>query len=170
MVAIATNVVESLANLGLTLAVAESCTGGLIGSLLTDVPGSSRIFPGGVVAYGNQPKRELLGVPADLLVAHGAVSGEAAAAMAEGVRHAFGTDFGLGVTGITGPTGGSGEKPIGTVFIACASAEGVDIEHHQWTGDDDGQGESAVSLRERNKRKSAMAALALALRCATGGP
>jgi PncC family amidohydrolase len=164
MVTIAARVVETLSNLGLTIAVAESCTGGLIGSLITDVPGSSRVFPGGVVAYANAPKRELLGVPAELLVAHGAVSGEAAAAMAEGVRRALGTDIGLSVTGIAGPTGGSAEKPVGTVFIACAAAEGVTVERHQWTGDDNGPSENGSPLREHNKHKSALAALELVLR------
>lgn len=164
MTAIATQVVETLSNLGLTLAVAESCTGGLIGSLITDVPGSSRVFPGGVVAYANGPKRELLGVPADLLVAHGAVSREAAAAMAEGVRRALGTDIGVGVSGITGPTGGTPEKPIGTVFIACAAPSGVSVEHHQWTSDEEAGNGNGVPLRERNKQKSAMAALELVLR------
>ncbi len=164
MVTIVTHVVETLSRLGLTLAVAESCTGGLIGHLLTDVPGSSRVFPGGIVAYGNQPKLELLGVPADLLVAHGAVSGEVAAAMAEGVRRALGADIGVGVTGITGPTGGTEEKPVGTVFIACSAAEGVTVERYQWTGDGAADTEDGSPLREHNKHKSAMAALELVLR------
>lgn len=150
---IATALVQSFTEKGETLAVAESCTGGLIGSLLTDVPGSSRVFPGGVVAYGNRPKREVLGIDAELLFAHGAVSAEAASAMAEAVRGLLHTDAGLGVTGIAGPTGGSAQKPIGTVFIACASATGTVVERHRWTGD-----------RETYKHKTALAALELAMR------
>jgi nicotinamide-nucleotide amidase len=165
MIAVASRVVEALARRGMT--VAESCTGGLIGHLLTDVPGSSAVFPGSIVAYGNQPKRDLLGVPDDLLVAYGAVSAEVATAMAEGVRRAFGADIGIGVTGITGPTGGSKEKPIGTVFIAC-SAEGTTVEHHQWNGEGRDDADRDSSVREYNKNRSASAALELILRCAGG--
>jgi PncC family amidohydrolase len=159
---LAEQVVKTLTDAGLTVAVAESCTGGLVGHLLTDVPGSSRVFPGGIVAYANRPKRELLGVPADVLQAHGAVSAEAVAAMAEGVRRALGTDIGVAISGITGPTGGSEEKPIGTVFIACAAPSGLTVERHQWT--DDGAEEPSGTHRERNKQKSAAAALDLVLR------
>lgn len=152
MVTLAEELVRLLAAQGRTLAVAESCTGGLVGSLLTDVPGSSRVFPGGVVAYANAPKRQVLGVPPTVLAEHGAVSGEVATAMAQGVCRLLDSDFGLGITGITGPTGGSEDKPIGTVFIACAGPAGVTVERHEWTGD-----------REHNKQKSAMAALTLVL-------
>jgi nicotinamide-nucleotide amidase len=153
MVTLAEQVVRTLSAQGRTLAVAESCTGGLVGSLLTDIPGSSRVYPGGVVASANAPKRQVLGVPATLLAEHGAVSGEVAAAMAEGVCRLLDAEYGLGITGITGPTGGTDEKPVGTVFIACAGPNGVTVERHQWTGD-----------REHNKHKSAMAALTLVLR------
>jgi PncC family amidohydrolase len=167
MIATAAQVVETLSRRGLTVAVAESCTGGLIGHLLTDVPGSSRVYPGGIVAYGNQPKRDLLGVPAELLIAHGAVSAEVASAMAEGVRRAFGANIGIGVTGITGPTGGSEEKPIGTVYIAC-SAAGVIVERHQWTSESSEAVEDGSGTRDFNKRRSASAALEMILRCAGG--
>jgi nicotinamide-nucleotide amidase len=166
MNALAVQVVETLSRRGLTVAVAESCTGGLIGHLLSDVPGSSRVFPGGIVAYGNQSKIDLLAVPAELLMAHGAVSAEVASAMAEGVRRVFGADIGIGVSGIIGPTGGSEEKPIGTVYIACA-AQRVCVERHQWTGEGD-QAAGGHAIREVNKRRSASAALELILRCAGG--
>jgi PncC family amidohydrolase len=165
---LAGEVVKALSERGLTLAVAESCTGGLIGHLLTDVPGSSRVYPGGVVAYGNQPKRDLLGVSVELLAAHGAVSSDAAVAMAEGVRSALGADVGLGVTGIAGPTGGSTDKPVGTVFLACVGASGVLVERHHWTSNDDPGDLSGSPLREHNKHKSAMAALDLVLRQVSG--
>jgi nicotinamide-nucleotide amidase len=168
MLSVAARVVEVLDRRGLTLAVAESCTGGLIGHLLTDVPGSSRVFPGGIVAYGNQPKRDLLGVSADLLQIHGAVSGETALAMAEGVRRAMQTDVGVGVTGIAGPTGGSADKPVGTVFIAYAGPGGGDVERHAWVTEPDAGFDNGSALREHNKHKSALAALALVLRMVEG--
>ena len=105
---------------GFTLAVAESCTGGLISERLTDVSGSSSYFLEGVVAYSNDAKIRSLGVDEELIARHGAVSGEVAEAMAEGVRRRADADFGLSVTGIAGPTGGSAEKPVGLVFIALA--------------------------------------------------
>jgi nicotinamide-nucleotide amidase len=105
---------------GFTLAVAESCTGGLIAGRLTDVPGSSVYFKEGVVAYSNEAKIRSLGVDAELIMRHGAVSAPVAEAMAEGVRRRADTDFGLSVTGIAGPGGGTEEKPVGLVFIALA--------------------------------------------------
>ncbi|MCX8032301.1 MAG: competence/damage-inducible protein A [Thermoleophilia bacterium] len=113
---------------GLTVAVAESCTGGLLGRRLTDVPGSSRYFLGGVIAYDNRVKERLLGVPAELLASKGAVSQEVAEAMAQGVRHLLGTDCGLATTGIAGPEGGTPEKPVGLVFVACATSTRVTVE------------------------------------------
>ena len=105
---------------GFTLAVAESCTGGLIASRLTEVPGSSNYFMEGVVTYSNEAKVRLLDVPSELLEEYGAVSAPVAEAMAEGVRVRAGTDFGLSVTGVAGPGGGTEEKPVGLVFIALS--------------------------------------------------
>ena len=118
-----------------TVAVAESCTGGLLGHRLTNVPGSSAVFPGGVLAYHNRPKRELLGVPAVILDEHGAVSAACAEAMARGVRRALGADFGLAITGVAGPGGGSRQKPAGTVYIAVATATTVRAEHYVFGGE-----------------------------------
>ncbi|HYN84271.1 MAG TPA: competence/damage-inducible protein A [Pyrinomonadaceae bacterium] len=109
-----------LAVAGFTLAVAESCTGGLIAQRLTEVPGSSTYFMEGAVTYSNESKVRLLGVPMDLIAEHGAVSAEVAEAMAEGARLRAQTDFGLAVTGIAGPGGGSEEKPVGLVYIALS--------------------------------------------------
>jgi nicotinamide-nucleotide amidase len=105
---------------GHTLATAESCTGGLLAGRITEVPGSSEYFLEGVVSYSNEAKVDLLGVPKELIEAHGAVSEEVAAAMAQGIRKRAGSTFGIGVTGIAGPGGGSEEKPVGLVYIALA--------------------------------------------------
>ena len=118
----------------LTLAVAESCTGGLIGHRLTNVPGASDYFLGGVVSYSNAAKCDLLRVPAEVLAQKGAVSLEAARDMARGVREVFHADLGLAVTGIAGPSGGSPAKPVGTVFIGLATAAGEDIWHCHFYG------------------------------------
>jgi len=111
---------QMLAERGMTIAVAESCTGGLIASRITDNPGSSTYFAGGVVAYSNAAKSELLGVPAAVLEEHGAVSDPVVRAMAEGVRERFGVDIGIATTGISGPDGGTAAKPVGLVHIALA--------------------------------------------------
>jgi nicotinamide-nucleotide amidase len=105
-----------------TLAVAESCTGGLVGSLLTDVPGSSAYFGRSLVTYANDAKQELLAVSREALDAHGAVSGPVARQMARGVRDTAGATWGVATTGIAGPTGGTEEKPVGTVYIGVAYA------------------------------------------------
>jgi len=118
-----------LAVAGYTVSVAESCTGGLIAQRLTDIPGSSKYFIEGVVAYSNEAKTRTLGVGAKLLQQHGAVSAEVAEAMAEGIRKRAGTDFGLSVTGIAGPDGGSEEKPVGLVYIALS--DDAHIEHRR---------------------------------------
>jgi len=121
-----------LADRGLTVAVAESCTGGLIGKLLTDVPGSSEYFVGGWITYSNEAKIRDLGVPAGLIASHGAVSKPVAAAMARGARQRSGADLAVAVTGIAGPTGGSVEKPVGLVHIAVADETDCPCERHVW--------------------------------------
>ena len=118
-----------------TLAVAESCTGGLIAHRLTNIPGSSDYFERGVVVYSNRAKTEILKVPEELLAAVGAVSGPVAEKMAEGVRQISRSTLGLGVTGIAGPGGGSAEKPVGTVFIALASPRGTVSRKYRFWGD-----------------------------------
>lgn len=117
-----------------TLTVAESCTGGLIGHLITMNPGSSSYFLGGVIAYSDTSKMEMLEVPLDTLRRQGAVSERTALAMASGVRNAFGADFGLAVTGIAGPSGGSDAKPVGTVFIAVVGELDERVETFLLTG------------------------------------
>jgi nicotinamide-nucleotide amidase len=114
---------------GNTVAVAESCTGGLLGGAITAVPGSSRYFSGGVLAYGNSAKISLLGVPPDLIAARGAVSREVALAMAEGVLALFRADLAIAVTGVAGPGGGSRGKPVGTVWVTVVTSGGVRYAH-----------------------------------------
>ena len=125
---------EMLATRTLMIAIAESCTGGLIASRLTDVPGSSRYLERGVVTYSNASKTDLLGVPAEMIAAHGAVSEPVAKAMAEGVRTRSGVDIGVGVTGIAGPDGGTPDKPVGTVCVAAASAAGTRVRTFRFVG------------------------------------
>ena len=117
-----------------TLATAESCTGGLVGAALTNLPGSSAWYRGGVVAYANELKIRLLGVPAEILAAHGAVSLETARAMAAGARAATGADFAVSITGIAGPAGGTPEKPVGLVFIGVAAPHGTATFKHHFSG------------------------------------
>ncbi len=123
------SVIATLKERGLTLAAAESCTGGLLGKLLTDVPGSSAVFLLSAVTYSNSMKEKLLGVEATLLREQGAVSEACARAMAEGVRRLSGADLAVAVTGIAGPTGGSLTKPVGTVYLAICDKAGTDAEH-----------------------------------------
>lgn len=120
---------------GLRLAVAESCTGGAIASTVTSVPGASAVFCGGVVAYSNEAKRDLLGVPMEAVEADGAVSERVALAMAAGARAAFGADVGLATTGIAGPTGGTPEKPVGTVWLAYDDGASTRAVRLQFTTD-----------------------------------
>ena len=117
-----------------TLATAESCTGGLVGAALTNLPGSSAWYLGGVVAYANDLKIRLLGVPAETLAAHGAVSLETARAMAQGARAAAAADFAVAITGIAGPAGGTPEKPVGLVFIGVAAPHGTATFKHHFSG------------------------------------
>jgi nicotinamide-nucleotide amidase len=152
---------EALAQAGQTLALAESCTGGMLGEMVTSVSGSSRYFLGGVVAYANSVKADLLGVGADLLAEHGAVSEAAARAMAVGAKARFGSDWGLAVTGIAGPGGGSPARPVGLVCIGLAWPGGSSVHRYVFPGQ-----------RDFIRRRSAMAALnhlRLALRGGAGG-
>ena len=119
----------------LKIAVAESCTGGLIGARLTNIAGSSGYFERGVVTYSNESKTEMIGVPAELIGRHGAVSSEVAAAMAEGIKQTARTGLGLAVTGIAGPDGGSDQKPVGLVYTALASSQGVKTAEYKFLGD-----------------------------------
>jgi nicotinamide-nucleotide amidase len=128
-------VLESTQAAGLTLATAESCTGGLVGARLTDVPGASRAYLGGVIAYSDEAKRAELGVPEKILLDHGAVSEETAAAMATGARDCFGADLAVAVTGIAGPGGGTPEKPVGLVFISVESPGGASTRRFELPGD-----------------------------------
>ncbi len=118
-----------------TLAVAESCTGGMLGERITSVSGSSRYFAGGAIVYSNAVKTDLAGVPADMIERHGAVSREVAAALAEGIRYRCEATFGVGITGVAGPTGGTPEKPVGLVFHALASDGGTEVIERNFPGD-----------------------------------
>ncbi|MBU1709865.1 MAG: nicotinamide-nucleotide amidohydrolase family protein, partial [Proteobacteria bacterium] len=118
-----------------TLAVAESCSGGLISHKLTKRPGSSVFFVGGVVAYSNDLKQNILGVDSEILLKYGAVSAETVRAMADGVKRITKADYALSVTGIAGPTGGTGEKPVGTVYIGLAAEGGIEAYRYHFSGD-----------------------------------
>lgn len=143
---------ETLLAAGLTVAVAESCTGGLVGSMITDRPGSSRYFAGGVIAYSDDVKRAQLGVPADLLGSVGAVSREVAEAMAHGVRTRLGTGLGVSVTGIAGPDADGSRKPVGLTYIAVASARGTSSREFRFGGD-----------RTANRREAATQAMRMVI-------
>ena len=142
----------ALRSRGMTLALAESCTGGLIGHRLTNIAGSSDYFLGGIVAYAYDAKERLLGVHHQTLYEHGAVSRETAIEMARGARQMLGADVGLSVTGIAGPTGGLPGKPVGLTWIALSTREGENAEEHVWQGD-----------RLSNKERSAEAAMEMLL-------
>lgn len=143
---------KHLVEQNLTLALAESCTGGLIGHRITDVPGSSEYFMGGVVAYAYDAKERILGVRHDTLYDHGAVSEQTALEMARGVRRLLMTDVGLAVTGIAGPGGGTPEKPVGLVYVALSTRDFERCERYVWPYD-----------RVGNKAATADAALTLLL-------
>ena len=136
---------------GWTVAVAESCTGGKVGDMITSVPGSSDYFLGGVISYSDDAKVSLLGVEPAAIEGEGAVSELVALQMADGARTAFGADVGVSTTGIAGPGGGSPEKPVGLVFIAVSTCEGSVCRKHMFAG-----------ARDDVKRASSESALALA--------
>jgi len=150
---LATRAGELLKARGLTLAAAESCTGGLLMNYVTDVPGSSAYLEGGVVAYSYEAKERVLGVGHKTLYDHGAVSEPTAREMARGVRRQLVADIGIAITGIAGPGGAMSGKPVGLVFIALSAPDGEWCERHVWSGD-----------RWSNKRQSALAALRLLIR------
>jgi nicotinamide-nucleotide amidase len=127
-------VVKMLIERGMKVATAESCTGGMLASRITDVPGSSVVFPGGVINYSNESKTDLVYVPAETIAKHGAVSPEVAEALAIGARKRFGSDFGIGITGVAGPNGGTDDKPVGLVYIGLADANGVIVEKNRFIG------------------------------------
>lgn len=135
---------------GLKLALAESCTGGLLSSLMTDIPGSSDYFLGSVVAYANDAKTALLGVKASTLRKHGAVSARAAKELALGARKALGADISAAITGIAGPGGGTSEKPVGLVFIAVSKGRTTAVRRFEFRG-----------ARRSIKKQSAGAALSM---------
>jgi PncC family amidohydrolase len=141
---------RNLSENGETLAIAESLTGGLVASMVTDVPGSSAYFLEGIVAYADGSKMERLGVREGTLVAHGAVSEEVACEMAEGVRAVLGADWGISTTGIAGPTGATEDKPLGLVYYAVAGGTGTRVRGQVFPGD-----------RLEVKRSSAEAVLSL---------
>ncbi len=135
---------------GVTISLAESCTGGLLAKRLTDAPGSSAYFLEGLVTYSNQAKERLLGVPHETLEEHGAVSEPVAEAMAEGVRKVAGSDYGLSVTGIAGPEGGTEEKPVGLVYVGLADSEGTMAERMDLTAWE----KSREAIRERSANRA----------------
>ena len=137
---------------GATVALAESCTGGLVAAALTAVPGSSGYFVGGVVSYSNEAKRDLLGLDPAILDAHGAVSAQVARAMALGARERFAAGVAASVTGIAGPNGGTAAKPVGLTYVAVADSDGVDVRRFVWSGD-----------RAANRRDSASAVVEMLL-------
>ncbi len=154
---LAPTVVAQLSRRGERVALAESCTGGMVAEMITRVPGASNVLDVGVVAYANEAKTALAGVPAAVVAEYGAVSEPVARALAEGIRRVAGATWGIGITGIAGPSGGTPEKPVGTVHVALAGPEGTQAVHRVWRGD-----------RDRVRKTTAYEALDL-LRRATRG-
>lgn len=152
LVELAGRIHATMTKRGLTLATAESCTGGLIGHALTEIPGSSDYYLGGLISYSNSLKEAELGVDARTLEHHGAVSAQTCVAMAEGARSRYRATLALAVTGVAGPSGGSDAKPVGLTYVGVADEAGHEVRRHQW-GDD----------RHGNKIRSAEAALTLLL-------
>jgi nicotinamide-nucleotide amidase len=132
---VAALVVDRCRALGIRLATAESCTGGLVGARLTDAPGASDVYAGGVIAYSDEVKERRLGVPAEVLERHGAVSAEAAEAMAAGACAVLGADAAVAVTGVAGPGGGTSEKPVGLVYVSVLTPQGESTERFHFSGD-----------------------------------
>jgi PncC family amidohydrolase len=144
---------------GVIVATAESCTGGLLAKLITDMPGSSGYFRGGVVSYSNEIKTLLLDVPEEQLTAHGAVSAQVARSMAIGARTRLASDVAVAVTGVSGPGGGTSVKPVGLTYVAVADAAGVEVRRFVWSGD-----------RLENRESTARAAIELLMaRVSAGG-
>jgi nicotinamide-nucleotide amidase len=148
-----------LSEKGLTISVAESCTGGIIGGLITDEPGSSRYFQGGIISYSDESKVNILNVSSGTITEHGAVSERTVREMAEGVKNLFNSHIGLAVTGIAGPEGGSKEKPVGTVFIGLAVEGEIFAFRYHFRG-----------TREQIRRKTAERALDCVKRYLYGDP
>jgi len=159
LVELATQLQALFLERGLTLATAESCTGGLVAHTVTEVAGSSGYLRGGIVAYADEAKERLLDVPHDVLDAHGAVSAQVARAMADGAAARFTTDVSVAVTGVAGPGGGSPAKPVGLTYVAVTAPSTNEVRRFLWTGD-----------RAANKRASAGAALRLLLGVVRAGP
>lgn len=149
---------RELSRAGVTLATAESCTGGLVGALITEVPGSSAYYHGGAVTYSNDEKMRQLGVREQTLIAHGAVSEACVIEMAEGARRVIGTDYGVAISGVAGPGGGTPEKPVGTVWLAMSGPDGTTTRLLQWPG-----------TRSRIRERAAYWALTMVLRAVRDG-
>lgn len=152
LVALAGAVSEAFMAAGRTLATAESCTGGLVGHVLTEIPGASDYYLGGLISYSDQLKRDELDVDQVTLDQHGAVSAETCLAMAEGALARYGSSYAVAVTGICGPSGGSASKPVGLTYVAVVDAKRHEVRRFLWAGD-----------RHANKISSATAALELLL-------
>ncbi len=146
------SVSQQLKKRNLTIATAESCTGGLISHMLTNISGSSDYFDGGVVSYSNRAKIELVGVKDNMIKKYGAVSEQVALAMAEGIRTKSKVDIGLATTGIAGPTGGTKEKPVGLVYIAISTSNKTEVKKFLFSGS-----------RLQNKESTCNAALSMLL-------
>ena len=152
LVDLAAHIQKLMLDRGLSLATAESCTGGLIGHLITETSGSSAYYVGGLISYSNELKEHELGVDARTLEMHGAVSAQTCVAMAEGARRRYGAAMGVAVTGVAGPDGGTDKKPVGLVYVGVADDAGHDVRRNVWPHD-----------RHGNKVASAEAALQLVL-------
>lgn len=152
LIGLARSVGAACRDRGVRIGTAESCTGGLVAHLITEVPGSSDYFSGGFVTYSNDLKTGFVDVPTDVLEAHGAVSAQVALAMAAGARRRLAVDLAVAITGVAGPDGGTAAKPVGLTYVAVADADGDDVRRHLWDSD-----------RTGNKRLSAGAALDLVL-------